>query len=318
MGATDISKRMSKSSSGGGGRDGNGVTIKNLRTFFWLARHKNYHRVARQLNVSQPAISTRIAMLEDELGIQLLSRGNQAIQLTPEGTEVLRLSESILDGVDRLAARFSGARVPSGIIRIGVVDSVARTWLPTFLERMQNSYPDIDLEITTDSTVVLHSLVKSGSLHMSISISRCEDADINNDEIGRYEMAWVAAPKIFNAERVYGLDDLIKLPMIGYVPLSPPAIRLNRYFGEQYKDRITHNTTNSMSTMIWLAESGLGIAAIPPRAIKQYLADGRLAIVRTKQTFEPVPFILNHRTRPYSPVVDIVRSLIIAVAAESG
>ena len=47
------------------------LTIKNLTTFFWLARHRNYHAVAAQLNVTQPAVSSRISALEDALGIRL-------------------------------------------------------------------------------------------------------------------------------------------------------------------------------------------------------------------------------------------------------
>lgn len=293
---------------------GNGLTIKTLRAFFWLARQKNYHAVARQLNVTQPAISARISMLEDELGVKLFSRAHQSIQLTPEGQEALRLCEQILDGVDRLAARFSAVREPSGIIRLGVVDSVARTWLPALLERLRISAPAVDLEITAESTVVLHSLLRAGALHMSVSISRCDDADIRNTEVGRYEMAWVGNPRLFDADQIYSRHQLIDLPMIGYLPETPPALWLNQYFGDDGGGPIYRNTTNSMSTMIWLAESGLGIAAIPPRAIHQYLADGRLAIVPTDRAFEPIPFFLSYRTRPHSAVVEAVKSAILAVA----
>lgn len=300
-----------------GYRDGNGLTIKNLRTFFWLARHRNYHLVATLLNVTQPAISARISLLEEELGVRLLSRSHQPVQLTSEGEEALRLCEHVLDGVDRLAARFSTAWEPSGIVRIGVVETVARTWLPALLEQIRSKYPGIDTEITTESTIVLHSLLSSGSLHMGISISKCEHADISNTEVGLHDMAWVASPRIFDPGHVYTPSELIELPLIGYLPMSPPAMWLERYFGEQLKDRIIHNTTNSMSTMIWLAESGLGIAAIPPGAIRQHLADSRLAVVKTEKAFEKMPFWLNWRTRPYSPVGEIAKSLIVEVARDS-
>ena len=152
---------------------------------------------------------------------------------------------------------------------------------------------------------------------MSISISPCDDADIENSAIGRYEMEWVASPRIFDRSRVYSLRELIVLPQIGYLPMSPPALWLDRYFGVGFKERMVRNTTNSMSTMIWLAENGLGIAAIPPRAIPQQLAEGRLAIVRTERAFDPMEFYLNYRFRPYSPVVETVKSLIVAVSAEN-
>ena len=294
-----------------------GFAIRNLRTFFWLARHRNFHSAARQLNVSQPTVTARISMLEDELAVRLFSRGHRSVELTPEGIEALRLCEAVLDSLDRMSARFSGSTEPLGIVRIGVVDTIARTWLPALLGRMQERYPGIDLEIAMESTTELHTLLKAGSLSMSISISPCDDADIENSAVGQYEMEWVASPRIFDRSRVYSLQELIALPQIGYLPMSPPALWLDRYFGDGFKERVVHNTTNSMSTMIWLAENGLGIAAIPPRAIPQQLAEGRLAIVRTERAFDPMGFYLNYRFRPFSSVIETVKSLIVEVSAEN-
>ena len=295
--------------------DRKGLTVKNLRAFFWLARHRNFRRAAMQLKVTQPAVTTRISMLEEELGVRLFDRSQRAVELTPEGHEALRLCEAVLDSVDRMSARFSGSTEPFGIVRIGVVDTVARTWLPILLSRMQDRYPGIDLEIVTESTTTLHAMLRGGSLSMSISISSCDDTDIENSVIGQYDMEWIASPAVFDREHVHTLQDLIALPQIGYLPMSPPALWIDRYFGDGFKERVVHNTTNSMSTMIWLAENGLGIAAIPPRAVPQQLAEGRLAVVRTHRAFDPMPFYLNYRFRPYSPVVETVKSLIVDVSA---
>jgi len=89
---------------------------------------------------------------------------------------------------------------------------------------------------------------------------------------------------------------------------------LNKYFGEEFQDRFINNTTNLMSTMIWLAESGLGVVAIPPKAIPQYIPDGRLGIVKTTVPLDPMPFYLNHRMRPFTPVGETVRSLVFDIA----
>ena len=294
-----------------------GLTVKNLRAFFWLARHRSFHRAARQLRVTQPAVTSRISSLEHELGVRLFSRGQRSVELTPEGHEALRLCETVLDGLDKISARFSGSANPFGTVRIGVVDTIARTWLPILMGRMQDQYPGIDLEIAMESTMALHSLLKNGSLSMSISISPCDDTDIENSIIGLFEMEWVASPSIFDRSHVHSLQELTALPQISYLPMSPPALWLDRYFGDGFKERVVRNTTNSMSTMIWLAENSLGIAAIPPRAIPQQLAEGRLAIVRTERAFDPMPFYLNYRSRPFSPVVETVKSLIVKVSAEN-
>lgn len=296
--------------------EGTGLTIKNLRTFFWLARLKNYHAVARQLRVTQPAVTARIAALEEELGVRLLSRGPQAAELTPEGKEALRLCEGILDGVDGMIARFSGARRElGGVARIGVVDTVARTWLPSVLNRARIDCPNVVLEITNEGTLELHGLLKAGALSMCVTIGECDDPDVTNYEIGRYDVEWVASPALVDSERVYTLEELTEFPLIGYVAQSPPDAHLRRYLGRYYSSHGIRNTTNSMSTMIWLAESGLGLAAIPPCAIHQHIDEKRLVMVKAEQRFEPMAFYLNCRTKPYSPVVRMVETLLKEEAA---
>lgn len=287
-----------------------GLTIKNMRTFFWLARLNNYHAVARQLRITQPAVTSRIASLEDELGVRLFSRDRQVVSLTPEGQDALRLCENVLEKVDDIVARFSGGVERAGVVRIGVVDTVARTWLPAVLNRVQTEFPNIVLEITNESTVALHSMLRSGTLSMSITIGPCDEIDVANTEIAQYEIEWVGSAEIVDRNHVYSLEELTQFPLIGYLANSPPALLLQRYFGDSMQARAIRNTTNSMSTMIWLAENGLGLAAIPPHAILQHLGDDRLVVVRTERRFDPMPFFLNCRVKPYSPVVQTVEALV--------
>lgn len=287
-----------------------GLTIKNLRTFFWLARLCNYHAVARQLGITQPAVTSRIASLEDELGIRLFSRDRQLVTLTPEGQDALRLCEGVLERVDDILMRYSGTADHAGVVRIGIVDTVARTWLPAVLNRVRKEFPNIVLEITNESTMELHAMLRSGTLSMSITISPCDEVDIANTGIGQYPIEWVASGELIEKDRVYTSQELTTFPLIGYLANSPPALLMQRYFGDAMQMPAVRNTTNSMSTMIWLAENGLGIAAIPPQAIPQHLGDGRLIVVRTERRFDPMPFYLNCRVRPYSPVVKVVEALI--------
>ncbi|MCI5076689.1 LysR family transcriptional regulator [Oricola sp.] len=292
-----------------------GLTIKNMRTFFWLARLRNYHATAKQLGVTQPAVTSRIASLEDELGVRLFSRDRQVVTLTPEGQDALRLCEGVLERVDDIVMRFSGTAEQAGVVRIGVVDTVARTWLPALLNRVQAEFPNIVLEITNESTVELHSMLRSGGLSMSITIAPCDEVDVANTQIGRYAVEWVGSGELVDGDRVYSVEDLTRLPLIGYLANSPPMQLMQRYFKDAIPPGVVRNTTNSMSTMIWLAENGLGIAAIPPQAILQHLRDRRLVIIKAERRFDPMPFYLNCRVRPYSPVVQTVEALVRQEAA---
>ena len=119
------------------------MNLRFLETFFWLARLKSFTATAARLNTTQPAVSGRIRALERELGAKLLFRTTREVHLTPEGLAILQHVETILEEARHLGERAGAAGEPAGIVRIGVVDAIVRTWLPRLLEHMRESAPPI-------------------------------------------------------------------------------------------------------------------------------------------------------------------------------
>ena len=72
------------------------MTFDQIRTFLWVARLGGFCKAAERLCLSQPAVSTRIANLEDELRVPLFKRGSGELVLTKQGTLLLSYAEQIL------------------------------------------------------------------------------------------------------------------------------------------------------------------------------------------------------------------------------
>ena len=72
------------------------MTFDQIRTFLWVARLGGFRKAAERLCLSQPAVSIRIANLEDELRVPLFERGSGELVLTKQGTLLLSYAEQVL------------------------------------------------------------------------------------------------------------------------------------------------------------------------------------------------------------------------------
>jgi DNA-binding transcriptional LysR family regulator len=125
-------------------------SFSNLVAFDAVARHGTLTRAAAELNVSQPAISRRIAALEADLGCRLFDRGTKPLSLTRHGDE---LFEVLRTGLSRLEAMIERIRSEAGTetVTISAASGIAAYWLIPRLPAMQAAYPRLKLRIVSQS-----------------------------------------------------------------------------------------------------------------------------------------------------------------------
>lgn len=122
------------------------ITIKHLRYFDALARHRHFGRAAEASAISQPALSLQVKELEEILGAPLVERGARQITLTRLGEDFAVRARDVLRSVDELAALARASTGPlSGRLRLGVIPTVAPYLLPRLMRELVGRFPDIDL-----------------------------------------------------------------------------------------------------------------------------------------------------------------------------
>ncbi|MBL8702824.1 MAG: LysR family transcriptional regulator [Alphaproteobacteria bacterium] len=296
------------------------MNLRFLETFFWLARLKSFTATAARLNTTQPAVSGRIRALERELGMRLLFRTTREVHLTPEGLGILRHVESILDAARLIHESGSSEDTPTGIVRVGAVDAIVRTWLPRLLELIRDRHPQLTVEVIVDTTLQLARGLHQGDLHLVVAIEPVRGDHLASLELCAYAMGWVASPRLVNRRKVHGVEDLARLPLITYPRHSPPERLIADYFAGTDLSRSRISASNSMSTMIRLAADGLGIAAVPPVCVLEEIRAGALCPVRTAKPFPPLPFYGSYRAEPRNRAVAAVlagcREAVAAFRAE--
>jgi LysR family glycine cleavage system transcriptional activator len=119
-----------------------------LRAFDAAARNGSFTRAAKELGVTQSAISRQIARLEHDLGVALFWRRNRAIGLTTEGLAYFNTVRRAFDQIHDATAQFTSI-AHDRILRIKAPPTFAIRWLVPRLVRFHARHPEIDVQITT-------------------------------------------------------------------------------------------------------------------------------------------------------------------------
>jgi len=127
----------------------------DLQFFTLLAQQGSLARAARELGVTAPAVSRRLALLEKRLGVRLLQRTTRRMSLTAEGELFLEEGKRILADIDTLEQSLSGTRAePRGLLRLVAGFGFGRQQLGPAISAFVQQYPAVSIQLhLTDQTV---------------------------------------------------------------------------------------------------------------------------------------------------------------------
>lgn len=253
--------------------------FRSLETFFWVAQLRSFKAAAERLHTTQPAVSLRIANLEDELGVKLLERGPRLAMPTPRGRLLLDYADRFL----KLRAEMIDAvAVPdalSGVVRLGVSETIVHTWLAQFIERVHALFPRVTLDIEVDVSSLLATRLVDHRLDMAFLLGDIADPAIVTAPLCRYPLAFVASPSLPLADAPLSLDDLMAWPLITFPRTTQPYVELVRLFNAPGIAKPRLYASSSLSTIIRMAIDGIGISLVPPVVTHREREEGRLRLV---------------------------------------
>src|ERR671934_865602 len=145
------------------------MELRQLRTFVSVAELRHFARAASVCNLSQPAVSHQIALLEEELGARLLNRATRRVSLTVAGEVFLEEARRILGAVDRAHERMQEvARGAIGRIRLGASATPGLYLLPSLLATYRSEHESYDLRFEIAPVHAIVERVARNDLDMAI------------------------------------------------------------------------------------------------------------------------------------------------------
>jgi DNA-binding transcriptional LysR family regulator len=165
------------------------MELRHLRYFVAVAEALNFTKAAARLRLAQPALSRQVADLEDELGVDLLSRTSHGVRLTEEGKLFLTEARVVLNHVDESVAKVRAlARGEFGELQVGYVPPLDLHVLPRALAEFQKTTPGVKVVLHDLGSDELCHELRAGTLHLAVMMEPSEEATtgIEFEEIGRY------------------------------------------------------------------------------------------------------------------------------------
>ncbi|MGF6272932.1 LysR family transcriptional activator of dmlA [Massilia sp. UYP11] len=129
----------------------------HLAFFVLLARHGSLSAAARELDLTPPAATKRLAQLEEHLGVRLVNRTTRTSSLTPEGETYLHYATRILAELREMEEAVSGTRsVPRGLLKVNASLGFGRTTIAPLVSSFAQRYPQVEVQLdVTDRPVDL-------------------------------------------------------------------------------------------------------------------------------------------------------------------
>ncbi|MEH2474672.1 LysR family glycine cleavage system transcriptional activator [Nitrobacteraceae bacterium AZCC 2161] len=172
-------------------------SLNGLRAFEAAARHLSFTNAAAELNVTQTAISHQIRRLEEELGIRLFIRQNRALALTPQAHDYLPGVRAAFNDL-RLATDRLLRKDNDHVLTVSTLASLAAKWLLPRLSAFQETHPDIDVRITTSTSMVDF---KSGDVDAAIRYGRGRWPGLRADWLTADQVFPVCSPALLQGDR---------------------------------------------------------------------------------------------------------------------
>jgi DNA-binding transcriptional LysR family regulator len=256
------------------------LTATNIRVFEAVARLQSVTRAAEELETSQPYVSKQIAVMEEQLNVQLFSRVGRRLYLTREG-EMLHqhtqvVVESLKDAEDILlrAASASGKRLRIATSTTGMY------MLPEWLAGFDEKFTDLETSVVVASGDEVERRIISGDADLGFIANRPRSRSLVVNVVAEDSLALAIHKDHPLATRPsVSLDELSKERFIVREPESASRALTEKKIFQKRPDWRFRFQINHIDAIKSSLEEGLGISFISRRAIDRELRSGTLAMV---------------------------------------
>ena len=257
------------------------MNLKNLEAFYWVVTLNSFNKAAIKLHTTQPAISQKITAIENDLGFKVLDRSSRQIKATHKGMTLFKYAEKFIRLETDLVAELSESQYLTGTIRLGVSETIVHTWLVEYMEKVQQEFPKVSIEIVVNLTPDLQEGVRSGDLDMAFLLGPTLSFECVEHALCDFELSFLASPSFKGGIGQMSFKTLMSHTILTYPKITYPYKELKTRMKEQHLDEPLSMTSYSLTTLLRLAEQGLGIAVVPKLTALTEILDGRLEVLNT-------------------------------------
>ena len=264
-------------------------TLRQLEYVVALADSGQFVEASRRCGVSQPALSKQVREVEELLGVVLFERTRPRVLLTEVGEEVVARARRLLaDARELMVVAQASSQVRRGVVRLGVIPTIAPYGLPGLLAKLRVRYPQVSFAIEETQTESLLDGLRSGSLDLGLLARPFGHQGLDGEDLVMEPFVLVApadhalgVPRSIRPGEIAGASLL--LMQDGHC-LRDQAIDVCLSAGAPPATTVE---AASLSTLVRMVESGLGPTLLPVSALSVELRESGGLVARSFEGLAP-------------------------------
>lgn len=261
------------------------MNLNWFKTFVSIANTKSFSRTARDLSLTQPAVSKHVAGLEALYGIQLIDRSRRSLTLTEAGLALLPLAQKVLATVEQAAEEIeSFSRVVRGTLIVGASTIPGEYVLPQIIRRFRKQYPQVKISLEIADTGKISRRVLEGDLSLGAVGALKSVNGLQAIPFAEDELVLIMPPdhplarrKVVGAPALKGQDVVWRESDSG---TRQTVEKLLRNAGITPGNLLTVAEIGSTEAVLAAVEAGMGISFVSRWAAEDRVKNGRLVMRR--------------------------------------
>jgi LysR family nitrogen assimilation transcriptional regulator len=301
------------------------MDFKQIEYFIAVAERRSFSRAAEALNVSQPALSRQVGLLEADLGQHLLYRNGRGVEPTEAGLRFIEHAQGLLALAQRAREDLRSMRdTPSGKVVIGLPPRVALVLTPLLVATFRQALPAASIAIAEGLSTQVREWLLTGRVDLALLYDPPPAPQLAYESLFGEDLVLAAAPSsIYRLPRQVRIEHLARYPLI--MPSHPHALRslVTRVCRAQGVQLDVVAEVDAVHTIVELASQGHACAVLPRSAVQGPHAERRFdvaALVAPRVTNDLVLALprQRHATRLADATANLVRGLDLAPLFATG
>jgi DNA-binding transcriptional LysR family regulator len=289
------------------------ASLRRLRVFEAVARHRSFSRAAAELHLTQPAVSMQVRQLEEEVGLSLLEQMGRRLDVTQAGREVVACARAVTERLREAEEALAALKGTGGGELSIAVTSTAKYFAPRLLAEFRRSYPQARLRLAVSNREAVVRELTDNSVDLAVMGRPPRGLETEAAPFARHPIAIIAPPdhplagrKRLPLERLAGETFMIRERGSGTRAAMEQAFA-ERGFRAREVMEMSSNETIKQAVM-----AGMGVAFLSMHTIGLELRAGRLALLAVSGL--PVMrewYVIHRRGKRLTPVAQAFKSFLL-------
>ena len=288
-----------------------------------LARTKNMHLAAEQMNLSQPAISKMLKEIENMLGFSIFERLPRSMPVTALGQHVICYAQRVLNDAKHFVEDIEMLRLGGhGFLKVGGIFAATASVIPNSVIEIKKKWPLLSIDVVEQTSDHLMEMLSEHTLDLAVGrfTQATQQQFFDFKPLGPEPFCIVVNHEHPYAQKKFcKLNELMDWPWVVYPKGTPIRERMEAAF-MRANVKVPLNTVNTMSmqTFLQIIQTAPMVAMLPEAMVAQQVKDGKLCIIETELILDAQDYgILTRKNEPVSEIAQTFIEILLRNAKQN-